>query len=108
MENTYSFLEQFAQQVLDDAGLVAIPEEDRKAALHQMTSQMQERIGAALIQTMTDESAAAYAQLLDQDADEAAHHAFWKEHLPEYDAIVKQQLQEFQQEFVQTLGRVAA
>ena len=102
MDNSFTFLEQYAQQILDGAGFEGVPEEDRKAALGQMTAQLQERIGAALIQEMSDESAAQFAKMLDDDADQAAHEAFWRESVPQYDEIVKSQMEAFKKDFLAT------
>lgn len=108
MKSSFDVLEQFAQQLLEKAGFTDVPEEDRKSALGDMITQLEQRIGNALISAMSEESAVAFTKMLDEDPSPEKQEAFWKEHVPNFDVVIKGELDAFQEEFIKTLEGVRA
>ncbi|MBU0660947.1 hypothetical protein KKG22_02080 [Patescibacteria group bacterium] len=101
----FDFLNQYIEQLLDQHGFDTLSEESRAQYIPQFVAEAQRRIGLALIDKI-DEPAAKQLQglLEDENISPEKLQQFWQTNVPEFDAIVKQTLDDFAQEFASVMS----
>ncbi len=73
---------QLDDQFLQDVGLGAMPEEQKKAFLQHIYSELELRVGTKLSEGLSDEQMAEFESFIDRVADKVE--AWFGEHLPNY------------------------
>jgi hypothetical protein len=102
----FNFLEEYLANVLKDFGLDKLKEEDRSGYLLQFRLQAERRLGTALAPLLTDASADDFARLMDNpDSTPQEWADFWHQAVPNFDAVVKQTLEEFVAEVKKAFGK---
>lgn len=91
-----NILEQYVLKVLNENGFDKLDEQAKKQYLPQFVVQAEQRLGAALLPLLNEESANAFVELTKkQDAKPDEWWGFWKKHVPDFEKLVEKTLQEF-------------
>ncbi|MBI5728875.1 MAG: hypothetical protein HY983_01335 [Candidatus Magasanikbacteria bacterium] len=96
---SFSFLEKFVLEALQSHGFDKLSPADQVSFFPQFMAEAEERLGIALLPRLTSESAAKELDvLLQKESAPEEWSIFWKKHVPDFTAVVKDTLQKFASE----------
>jgi len=90
-----NFLEVYLLQVLNENGFEKLDDDAKKTYFPQFMAQAEQRLGAALLPLLNEESANKFVELTKTKADPEAWFNFWQANVPSFDEVVKKTLNEF-------------
>lgn len=91
-------LEEYAEKVLADLGIANLTPVERKRFLPHIVSNIELRLGDALLPYVPDSAAPEFRTLIEKDASPDEWTTFWKKTVPNYEELVLQVLKEFAME----------
>lgn len=92
------FLEEYAEKVLVDLGITNLTEIERKRFLPQIITNIELRLGDALLPHVPDTSASEFRSLMEKETAPDEWMSFWKKTVPNFEALVARVLKEFAEE----------
>lgn len=92
------FLEEYAEKVLDNLGIAHLTEIERKRFLPQIVTNLELRLGDALLPYVPDSSASEFRNLMEKEAAPDEWMFFWKKNVPDFETVVARVLKEFAEE----------
>lgn len=98
----YEAMDTYIDEIVKAAGLDTMNPTYTAQFKEQLVGQVQQRIGMGLMESLDEKSLEAYVDIFEQtdnpDPDKAAK--FFQEHVPNYEQIVKKELEDFSKEFI--------
>ncbi len=91
-------LEELVLNVLNENGFDKLDEEAQKEFFPQYLAQAQQRIGAALLPLLTEESAKQFVELSKKETNPEKWWEFWQANVPNFNNVVKEALAGFAQD----------
>lgn len=88
-------LEELILSILNENGFDKLDDEAKKTYLPQFMAQAEQRIGAALLPLLNEESANRFVELTKKQAKPADWLTFWHDNIPNFDEVVKKTLTDF-------------
>lgn len=88
-------LEELILNILNENGFDKLDDESKKTYLPQFMAQAEQRLGAALLPHLNEESANLFVELTKKQAKPSEWLVFWHEHVANFDSVVKETLGEF-------------
>lgn len=92
------FLEEYAEKVLFDLGIANLTEIERKRFLPNIVTNLELRLGDALLPHVPDSSAPEFRSLMEKEAMPDEWMSFWKKTVPDFELLVTRVLKEFAEE----------
>lgn len=103
---SYSFLEDFIMQVLEQSGLGELTEDNRQKYLPQLVAQAEYQIGLALMPKLNEEQAEEMGELMEAgDVTPEQWQNFWRLSVPDYDQVVQKVMEDFGKQCQQILKK---
>ncbi|OIO20001.1 MAG: hypothetical protein CO029_03085 [Candidatus Magasanikbacteria bacterium CG_4_9_14_0_2_um_filter_41_10] len=103
----FSFLESTIYAMMDEAGLSAMSEETMNQFLPQFVAEAERRIGLAYTALLDEKGAEAFAALFEgDDISPADIQAFLEAHVPKYQTIAQNTLNDFAKEFKTAVAEI--
>ena len=101
----FDFLRQYIEQLLDDSGAFnSLTEETRGEYIPQFVAEAERRIGLSVLPELDEEGALRFKVLVeDEKTTDEEMQQFWKDAVPNLDAIVQKTLLAFAEEFKQSV-----
>ncbi|OGH89709.1 MAG: hypothetical protein A2537_02330 [Candidatus Magasanikbacteria bacterium RIFOXYD2_FULL_36_9] len=91
-------LEELVLSILNENGFDKLDEEAKKEYLPQFLAQAQQRIGAALLPLLSEDSAKQFVELSKKETNPEKWWEFWQTNVPNFNDVVKNALAGFAQE----------
>jgi len=91
-------LEELILNILNENGFDKLDEEAKKEYLPQFLTQAEQRIGAALLPLLNEESAKQFVELTKKETNPEQWWEFWQSNVPNFNEVVKEALAGFAQE----------
>jgi len=91
-------LEELVLNILNENGFDKLDEEAKKEYLPQFLAQAEQRIGAALLPLLNEESGKQFVELTKSKTTPEQWWSFWQENVPNFNDVVKEALSGFAQE----------
>lgn len=101
-------LNAFVTTLIDRAGLGSVPEAFRSKYAEQLGNQVQQRIGMAMMERLPATALDSFSALTAGEATAEDIRQLFAQHVPNYEAVVKQVMQQFATEFLQDAGTLQA
>lgn len=90
-----NFLEVYLLEVLNQNGFEKLDDDAKKTYFPQFLAQAEQRLGAALLPLLNEESANKFVELTKNNANPDAWYEFWNANIPNFEEVVKKTLNEF-------------
>ena len=91
-------LEELVLSILNENGFDKLDDEAKKEFLPQFLAQAQQRIGAALLPLLSEDSAKQFVELSKKETKPEKWWEFWQTNVPNFNDVVKNALAGFAQE----------
>ena len=96
----FDFLRSYIEQLLDKHGFETLSEETRAQYVPQFVAEAERRLGIALMPHLDESAAKEFESLLtNEDMTTDQLQSFWQTHVPNFESIVKETLENFAKEF---------
>lgn len=98
-DSTFDFTHAFIHQLLDGAGFENLSEEMRAQYVPQFAAEAERRLGIAMLPLLNEQQAKDFAAMVQNEATTPQQiEEFWKGAVPNFEAVVKQTLEDFANE----------
>jgi len=101
---TQNPLEELIVSILNENGFDKMDQEAQKEYLPQFVAQAEQRIGAALLPLLKEDSAKQFVELSQKETTPQQWWDFWQEHVPNFVDVVKGALSGFAQEIKESFA----
>jgi len=101
-------LNSFITTLITKAGLGGVPESFRAKYIEQLSNQVQQRIGVAMIQRLPTTALDSFSALTAGDASAEEIRQLFAQHVPDYEQVVQNTMQQFATEFLQDAAKLQA
>jgi predicted methyltransferase len=91
-------LEELVVSVLNENGFGKLDEDAKKTYLPQFIAQAEQRLGAAMLPLLGEQSANEFVKLTKKETSSDEWYGFWKKNVPNFDLVVKKTLKDFASE----------
>ena len=100
----FNFLTEYLQTLIEELGLTAATDEQKKRYIPILQSQLEERIGLELLPKLNDEGLDTFTQMINKGNSTAEEWStFWKNSIPHFQDEVERILRDYAQEAKQIL-----
>lgn len=101
-----SFLENYITEVLQDSGLGKLSEANQRVYVPQLAAEAEYRLGLELIPKLNEEQAKHFSDMVSaEESSPTVWQNFWKQAVPQFDAIVQSVLKKFAEDCRKILAR---
>lgn len=109
MSVKFDFLESYVQHLLDENGFLDLPQQARNQFLPQIRSEIDRRLGIAVLPLLTEQAALELKELLEkEDFTQEDLEKFWTKNVPNFKEVVEATLRSFADEFSNVLSKIRA
>lgn len=96
-------LEELLAEILNSNGFDKLDEETKREYMPQFMAQAEQRVGAALLPLLNQESASKFVELSQKESTPDEWWNFWQENVPNFSEVVRQSLMDFAAEVKQSM-----
>ena len=87
-------IKEVVRSLAQEFGIDALPEDKRESLLEKVADSLAKRVFLVTIEKLGEDGSKRYQELLDAEASEEEIRAFLFERIPEYDQVVKKEVEE--------------